>query len=83
MKLSGDYSSDDLVRAFQGNFSCMYVTKNSRGKPLSESEKHIRVEYFFLRADIYKDRIEVYRIEYDNYDKLIKLCEIPIAHSNK
>lgn len=83
MKLSGQYQIDDLVRAFQGNFSCMYVTKNSRGKPLSESEKHIRVEYFFIRADIYKDRIELYRIEYDNYDKLVKLCEIPIAKQNK
>ena len=76
-RLSGEYSAEDLVRAFQGNFSCQSVTRNSRGAPLPESERHIRLEYFFIRAEIYKDRIEIYKSDStDGTQKLTKLGEL-------
>lgn len=76
-RLSGEYSVDELVRAFQGNFSCQSVTRNSRGTPLPESERHIRLEYFFIRAEIYKDHITVYKSDStDGTQKLTKLGEL-------
>ena len=46
MKLSGNYSLDDLVRALQGNFSCQSETDKT------DSHEYVSVEYFFLRAEI-------------------------------
>ena len=53
MKLSGNYSHEDLARALQGNFACREFTKNSKGKPLPEDEQYIRLELFFIALEIY------------------------------
>lgn len=83
-RLSGDYSPDDLVRAFQGNFSCQSVTRNSRGTPLPESERHIRLEYYFIRAEIYNDRIAIYKSDSTDWSqKLTKIGELPFRSSKE
>ena len=80
-RLSGDYSPDDLVRAFQGNFSCQSVTRNT---PLPESERHIRLEYYFIRAEIYKDRIAIYKSDStDGSQKLTKIGELQFRSSKE
>ena len=75
MKLSGNFSLEDLVRTFQGNFSCQSVTKNTKGKPLTD-EEHITLELFFLRADIYPKKkpalVKIYSVsEGQNGEKLL------------
>lgn len=76
MKLSGNYSFEDLARTLQGNFSCQSVTKNSNGKPLGENSR-ITLELFFLRIDIFYEKnspeIKVYSVSEDqNGQKLLK-----------
>ena len=53
MKLSGNYSHEELARVLQGNFSCREFTKDSRGKTLPEEKQYIRLELFFLAIEIY------------------------------
>lgn len=81
MKLAGDYGLSDIVRALQGNFSCQSVTKNSRGKPLPKENSHVRLELFFLRFEIYPDRVDVYRTETGDTgtETLIKLGTIALS----
>lgn len=81
MKLAGDYGLSDIVRALQGNFSCQSVTKNSRGKALPRENCHVRLELFFLRFEIYHDRVDVYRTETGETgaETLIKLGTIALS----
>lgn len=80
-KLSGNYSVEDLIRTLQGNFSCQSVTRNARGKALPDDQKHIRLELFFVRAEIYSDKVVLYKSENgDGVEKLTKLCELPVSH---
>lgn len=66
MKLSGQYSLDDLVRTLQGNFLCQSVTKDGRGKLLDESKQHVVLELFFLRFEFYNNKeVKVYKISED------------------
>lgn len=76
MQLSGDYSVNDLVRTLQGNFSCQSVSKNSKGKALDPKDQHIRLELFFVRFEIYKDKVVIYR---NDDGKLTEMCELPVA----
>lgn len=70
MKLSGLYEVEELIRTFQGNFSCQYFTKNAKGKPLEENER-ITLELFFLRVDIYpkKKLMKVYTVSEDEHSQ--------------
>lgn len=52
MKLSGNYSQEDIQRAFQGDFSCQTFKTDARKKPLGDKE-HITLEHYFLRIDFY------------------------------
>ena len=63
MKLSGNYSLDDLVRAIQGNFSCQSETDKT------DSHEFISLEYFFLRAEIdsTKNEVRIFGISEDKY----------------
>lgn len=81
MKLAGDYTLEDLTRALQGNFGCQSVTKTAKGKPLPQAERHIRLELFFLRAEIYSDRVDIYRSDMgeSGSERLTKLCSIPVS----
>ena len=81
MRLSGNLTLDDISQAFQGNFSCLSVTKNNKGKQLPSDEQHIRLELFFLQLDIYKDKIIVYSIGNDSTSdkKLTKIGKISIT----
>lgn len=66
MKLSGQYSLDDLVRTLQGNFLCQSITKDGRGKPLDESKQYVALELFFLRFEFYNNKeVKVYKISED------------------
>lgn len=51
MKLSGNYTHEELSRALQGNFSCQEFTKNSKKKPLADP--YIRLELFFIAMEIH------------------------------
>ena len=53
MKLSGNYTHEELARTLQGNFSCREFVKDSRGRYLKEEEQHTRLELFFLSVDFY------------------------------
>lgn len=82
MKLSGHYTLEDLVRTLQGNFSCQYITKNSKGKALAEADQHIRLELFFVRFEIFKTRVEIYKSDSTgDGEKLTKICTLPVAAS--
>lgn len=63
MKLSGNYSLDDLVRTLQGNFSCQSETDKTDG------HEFISVEYFFLRAEIdsTKNEVRIFSVSEDQY----------------
>lgn len=80
MKLSGDYDVKELIRALQGNFSCQYVTKNSKNKPLPLEEQKITLELFFLHIEIFPvtGEIIVYRVADDpnSTKKLVKLVTL-------
>jgi hypothetical protein len=66
MKLSGQYSFEDMVRTLQGNFLCQSVTKDGRGKLLDESKQHVVLELFFLRFELYNNKeVKVYKISED------------------
>ena len=66
MKLSGQYSFDDMCRALQGDFLCQSVTRDGKGKLLPEDKQYIAMELFFLRFEFYKDKtVKVYKIEED------------------
>lgn len=66
MKLSGQYSIEELVRALQGNFLCQSVTRDGRNKLLAENKQHVALELFFLRFEFYKDKtVKVYQISED------------------
>lgn len=66
MKLSGQYSLDDLVRTLQGNFLCQSVTKDGRGNPIDESKQYVALELFFLRFEFYNNKeVKVYKISED------------------
>ena len=66
MKLSGQYSLDDLVRTLQGNFLCQSVTKDGRSKLLDESKQYVALELFFLRFEFYNNKeVKVYKISED------------------
>jgi hypothetical protein len=68
MKLSGQYSHEELARALQGNFSCQQVLNNSKGEPLGVDE-HITLELFFLKVDIYphKEQVVISKVSEDSY----------------
>lgn len=53
MKLSGNYSHEELARALQGNFSCQEFTKDSKKKPLDDP--YIRLELFFVAIEIHPE----------------------------
>lgn len=81
MKLAGNYTLDDLVRTFQGNFNCTNVTRNSHGKPLASELQHIRLELFFVRLEIYSDKVIIYKTETTNgTEKLTRICTLPVAN---
>ena len=66
MKLSGQYSFEDMSRALQGDFLCQSVTRDGKGKLLPEDKQYIAMELFFLRFEFYKDKtVKVYKIEED------------------
>jgi hypothetical protein len=66
MKLSGQYSFEDMSRALQGDFLCQSVTRDGKGKLLPEDKQYIALELFFLRFEFYKDKtVAVYKIEED------------------
>lgn len=66
MKLSGQYSFEDMSRALQGDFLCQSVTRDGKGKLLPEDKQYIAMELFFLRFEFYKDKtVVVYKIEED------------------
>lgn len=66
MKLSGQYSFEDMSRALQGDFLCQSVTRDGKGKLLPEDRQYIAMELFFLRFEFYKDKtVVVYKIEED------------------
>jgi hypothetical protein len=66
MKLSGQYSFEDLARTLQGNFLCQSVTKDGRGKTIDESKQHVVLELFFLRFEFYNNKeVKVYKISED------------------
>ena len=66
MKLSGQYSFEDMCRALQGDFLCQSVTRDGKGKLLPEDKQYIAMELFFLRFEFYKDKtVKVYKIEED------------------
>lgn len=69
MKLSGNYSIEDLQRTLQGNFSCQEFTKDSKGKPLPEEKQYIRLELFFIALEIYPKRGEVVILKIKDDDK--------------
>ena len=73
MQLSGDYTLQDLVQTLQGNFSCKTITKSSKGSALPREKCKTVLELFFVRFEIYSDRVEVYR--QDN-GTLTKLCTL-------
>lgn len=52
MKLSGNYSTEDMQRAFQGDFSCQTFKTDARKRPLGDKE-HTTLELYFLRFDFY------------------------------
>lgn len=80
MKLSGNYSVDDLIRALQGNFNCQSVTKNAKGKTLDAADQHIRLELFFLRFELYKDKVVIYKSTTEGgNEKLERIGSIPFA----
>lgn len=79
MKLSGNYQISELARVFQGNFGCQSVNKNSKGRTLPSENQHIRLELFFIRFEIYKDKVIIYKIDDDT---LTKICELPVANSD-
>lgn len=58
MRLSGQYSHEQLARALQGNFSCQQFVTGQDGEPLGEDE-HVTLELFFLRFDIYSKKKNV------------------------
>lgn len=68
MKLSGQYSYEELARALQGNFSCQQVLNDSKGGPLGVDE-HITLELFFLKVDIYphKEQVVISTVSEDSY----------------
>lgn len=70
MKLSGLYEVAELIRTFQGNFSCQHFTKNAKGKPLGDAER-ITLELFFLRFDIcpIKKEVKVYTVTEDEHSQ--------------
>lgn len=51
MKLSGNYTHEELSRALQGNFACQEFTKDSKKKPLTDP--YIRLELFFVAIEIH------------------------------
>lgn len=59
MKLSGNYSIEDMRRALQGNFACTEFTKDSKGEPLPDEKQYIRLELFFVALEIYPKKGEV------------------------
>lgn len=66
MKLSGQYSFEDMCRALQGDFLCQSVTRDGKGKLLPENKQYIAMELFFLRFEFYKDNtVAIYKIEED------------------
>lgn len=66
MKLSGQYSFEDMCRALQGDFLCQSVTRDGKGKLLPEDKQYIAMELFFLRFEFYKDStVAIYKIEED------------------
>lgn len=66
MKLSGQYSFEDMCRALQGDFLCQSVTRDGKGKLLPEDKQCIAMELFFLRFEFYKDNtVAIYKIEED------------------
>ena len=67
MKLSGQYSFEDMCRTLQGNFLCQSVTRDAvKGKLLPEDKQYIAMELFFLRFEFYKDNtVAIYKIEED------------------
>lgn len=66
MKLSGQYSFEDMCRALQGDFLCQSVTRDGKGKLLPEDKQYIAMELFFLRFEFYKDNtVAIYKIEED------------------
>ena len=83
-KLAGHYAVEDLIRALQGNFACQSVTRNSKGEELDEDKKHIRLELFFVRAEVYSDKVVLYKSENgDGGEKLTKLGEIQLHTDSK
>lgn len=66
MKLSGQYSFEDMCRALQGDFLCQSVTRDGKGKLLPEDKQYTAMELFFLRFEFYKDNtVAIYKIEED------------------
>lgn len=66
MKLSGQYSLDDLVRALQGNFLCQSITRDGRGKLLADDKQYVALELFFLRFEFYNNKtVKVYKVSED------------------
>lgn len=69
MKLSGNYSLEDLVRTLQGNFSCREFTKTANGKLLDSDKQYIRIELFFVAVEIYHKAstpcIKIFKIKDD------------------
>ena len=80
MKLSGNYSTDDLIRTLQGNFSCTHVTKTAKGKALDAADQHIRLELFFVRLEIFKDKVVFYKFDSTgDGEKLTEICTLGVA----